>query len=567
MNYRWKFPYKYDNDTVQNLAKSLKIPKSLALVLSSRGMGDTLEAKNYFSPSMDDLHDPFLMDHMDIATDRILQAIKDDELIWVHGDYDVDGTSSTALVCQFIREIGGRCEYYIPDRFEDGYGLSKKSIDIGRKSGASLLITVDVGITAFEPLAYAKSLGMDAIICDHHEPGDELPEHFAILDPLKPGCKYPFKGLSACGVAFKMVHGVAIKLGCPEKAMDYLDYVAISSIADMVPLIDENRAIVHFGLQHLNKATRPGLKGLIDCIGARKAPLTASNIVFGMAPLINAAGRLGDAKRSVEMMMQKDEIAAFRIAQELEEENRKRRLFDTQTFEEAIPMAEELLADGKRRSLVVHKPDWHAGVIGIVASRLVDRFNLPTVLLTSIDGLAKGSCRSVSNFDVHAALKKCDHLLEEYGGHRHAAGLTLKEENVPILRDLFDELAREFISQEMLVPEIDIDAELKFNELSPAFFENLSRFAPFGFSNNKPIFFTRGVKSVNGVRVVGRNTLRFRAIQNNFVIDAVAQNLGHKIDLCTNGKKFSIVYNLETSSFNGQASPQVNIKDIKPDED
>lgn len=567
MNYRWKFKYKDDNDTIQTLAKSLKIPRSLANVLTSRGFLEKKLAETYFAPTLDSLHSPFLMLDMEKAVDRVLKAKDNNEGIWVHGDYDVDGTSSTALVCQFMREIGIKCDYYIPDRFEDGYGLSIKSVDLGMKNGASVLITVDVGITSYEPLAYAKEKGVNAIICDHHEPGDFLPEHYALLDPLTPGDTYPFTGLSACGVAFKLIHGIAIKMGEPERAMKYLDLVAISSIADMVPLVDENRALVYHGLKLLNKNTRPGLRALINCTGIKKGTMNSSNIVFAIAPLINAAGRLGDAKRSVELLMQDDDLAAFRIAQELEDENRKRRLFDQQTFEEAIPIAQELLKDSKRRSLVVHKGDWHAGVIGIVASRLVDKFNVPSILLTNIDGVAKGSCRSVSDFDVHSALKKCDDLLIEYGGHRHAAGLSLKVGNIPELRRRFDELAQKHISKDMLIPEIDIDAELSFNELSPNFLNTLSKFAPFGYSNDKPMFYSKGVRSVNGVKLVGRNTIRFRAIQNNFEINAVGQNLGHKINMCTNGKKFSIVYNLEANGFNGQGAPQINIKDIKPDTD
>lgn len=566
MNYRWKFDKSYDEDDVQNLTKELKIPRSLANVLLSRGLKTTKEVENFFKPSLDDLHDPYLMADMEKAVDRILIAIRNKELIWVHGDYDVDGTASTSMICQFITEIGGRIDYYIPDRFEDGYGLSNKSINYGLERGAKILLTVDVGITSYDQLQYAKSKGLDIIICDHHEPGPMIPEAIAILDPLKPGCPYPFKSLAACGVTFKLVHAIAQKLDIVGMAYSYLDYVAISSAADMVPLIDENRTLVHFGLQILNSNPRPGLKGLIHCTGLKEGTITASNIVFAIAPLINAAGRLGDARRSVEMMMQNDENVAFRIAQILEDENRKRRLFDQKTFEEAIPIAEKFLRENAPRSLVVYGANWHPGVIGIVASRLVDRYNLPSILLTNIDGIAKGSARSISEFDVHSALKQCEDLLLEFGGHKHAAGLSLKVEHLEEFRKRFDDIARTQITQEMLIPEIYVDADLQLNELSPNFFSVLNNFAPYGFSNNKPMFISRGVKSVNGVKVVGNNNIRFRAIQNNFVIDAIGINLLSKIDLCTNGKKFSIVYNLETNNFNGNRSPQLNIKDIRPDE-
>jgi len=565
LNYRWTFKQYYDDETVHNLAKTLNIPKSLAHVLATRGLESKNDAETFFKPSLENLHNPFIMEDMEKAVTRILEAVKRQELIWVHGDYDVDGTASTSMVCQFISSIGGRVDYYIPDRFEDGYGLSNKSIDLALLKKAKILLTVDVGITSYEQLIYAKSKGLDTIICDHHEPGELVPEAYAILDPLKPGCPYPFKSLAACGVAFKLVQGICKTLGDESKAYQYLDLVAISSAADMVPLKGENRIMVHHGLKQLNSKPRPGLNGLIHCTGLRLGKITASNIVYAVAPLINAAGRLGDAKRSVEMMLQQDENAAFRIAQILEDENRKRRLFDQKAFEEAIPMAKKFIEDNAPHSLVIYGEKWHAGVIGIVASRLVDKFNLPSVLLTNIDGIAKGSARSVNDFDVHTALKKCEDILLEFGGHKHAAGLSLKIEHIEEFRRRFDELAKVDISTDMLLPEIVVDAELQFNELSPNFLHSLSKFAPYGFSNYKPVFLTRGVKSVNGVKVVGNNNLRFRAIQNNFVIDAIGQNLASKLQFCTNGKKFTIVYNLELTSLNGAKTPQLIIKDIKPD--
>jgi single-stranded-DNA-specific exonuclease len=565
LNYRWTFRQYYDEETVHNLAKNLNIPKSLAHVLATRGLESKKDAETFFKPSLEHLHDPFIMEDMEKAVERVLDAVRRQELIWVHGDYDVDGTASTSMVCQFISSIGGKVDYYIPDRFEDGYGLSNKSIDLALAKNAKVLLTVDVGITSYDQLNYAKLKGLDTIICDHHEPGELVPEAYAILDPLKPGCPYPFKSLAACGVAFKLVQGICKTMGSEQKSYEYLDYVAISSAADMVPLRGENRILVHHGLKQLNSNPRPGLHGLIHCTGLRLGKITASNIVYAVAPLINAAGRLGDAKRSVEMMLQQDENAAFRIAQILEDENRKRRLFDQKAFEEAIPMAKAFIEANAPHSLVIYGEKWHAGVIGIVASRLVDKFNLPSVLLTNIDGIAKGSARSVNDFDVHTAMKKCEDLLLEFGGHKHAAGLSLKVENVEEFRRRFDELAREAISVDMLMPEIVVDAELQFNELSPNFLHSLGRFAPYGFANYKPVFLTNGVKSVNGVKVVGNNNLRFRAIQNNFVIDAIGQNLASKLNVCTNGKKFSMVYNLELTSLNGAKTPQLIIKDIKPE--
>lgn len=566
MNYHWKFRLEYEKGTDIEFAKRLKIPRSLAQVLISRNIKTSEDVEKFFKPSLSDLHDPFLMKDMDKVVDRLILAVQNKELIWVHGDYDVDGTASTAMVCQFITEIGGEIKYYIPDRFTEGYGLSEKSISLGLSHGAKVLLTVDVGITSYNPLDFARKYDdLDVIICDHHEPGDEVPEVFAVIDPLRPQDDYPFKGLAACGVAFKIIHAMSLKLNCEEKAMSYLDFVALASVADSVPLVDENRILVHHGLSLMNRNLRPGLKGLMYCTGLRGGSMTASNIVFSVAPLINAAGRLGDAKRSVEMMMQKNEIAAFRIAQELEEENRRRRIFDQQTFEEAIPMADELVKDPNCRVLVIHKDTWHAGVIGIVASRLVDRYNMPAVLMTTLEGIAKGSARSISTFDIHSALKKCSDLMIEFGGHRFAAGLSLDIANVPELRRRINDYAHEYLSLEMLKPEILIDAELKLNELSPMFFKTLDFFAPYGFHNIKPVFFSRNVQSVNGIKVFGNNNIRFRAKQNNFVIDAIGNNLAHKISLCTRNKKFKIVYNLEETAHLGARSPQLNIIDIQPE--
>lgn len=563
LNNRWTFRQLPDENTIQKLVKSLKIPRSLVNVLAARGIRTESEAKRFFKPDMRDIHDPFLMYGMDTGVDRIIQAIDKKELIWIHGDYDVDGTASTALMLEFLREVGGRAEYHIPNRFHEGYGLSRFSIDKAKSKGASLLITVDVGITSYDPLEYAKEQGMDAIVCDHHEPGEKMPEALVIIDPMQKHCQYPFKHLSACGVAFKVIQAIAQKLNCEDKAFKYLDLVAVASAADMVPLVGENRTLAYYGLEILNNNPRAGFKGLIDCTQLKFGSITTSNIVYSVAPLINAAGRLGDAKRSVEMMIRKDEIEAFRIAQKLEHENRRRRAFDEQTFEEALPMAEKVISESGARALVLHSPNWHAGVIGIVASRLVDRFNMPTVLMTTIDKIARGSARSINSFDIHNALKLCGHLLIEYGGHKHAAGLSMDEKKVPEFQESFNKIADYEISQDMLIPEILIDAELKLNELSPKFLDVLNKFSPYGFENYKPVFYSKGVTSVNGVKIVGNNHLKFRAYQSHFVIDAIGYNLADKIDVCNAGKPFSIVYNLEENSFNGHPTIQLRIKDLR----
>lgn len=566
MTFNWRISENFDDVTVQNLAKNLSVPKSLVKVLLARGMSDFDKAKKFLSPSLKDLYDPFLMAQMEKTVDRILQAKQAQELIWVHGDYDADGTSSVAMLVDFLRSIGCWALYYIPDRFTEGFGLSENSINKAKAAGATLVITVDVGITAFLPAQYAKKQGLDLIICDHHEPNETEPVAHSILDPLLPNCKYPFKNLSASGVVFKLIQAVGIKLNLGDSVYSYLDLVAIASISDMVPLIDENRIFVHYGVKQINEKPRPGIRGLLYCTGLERGEVLSTNIVYAMAPLINAAGRLGDANRSVEMLLQKDVNMAFRIAQELEDENRKRRLLDQQVFDEAIPIAEELLRFGKHRSLVLHNSSWHAGVIGIVASRLVDRFKVPTILLTTIDGMAKGSARSISNFDIYSALKTNESYLREFGGHRHAAGLTLRVDDVPEFRKKIDDIARSQITEEMLQPEINVDGLLSFNELSPGVLNSLNLLAPFGYANDRPLFVARGVKSVNGIKYIGNNTFKFRAMQNNFVIDAIAPMLAPKSNLVTNGKLFSIVYTIDGIGQGNIKFPQLNIKDIAPDE-
>jgi single-stranded-DNA-specific exonuclease len=566
LTFNWRISENFDDVTVQNLAKLLKVPKSLVKVLLARNFNDYESANKFLYPSLKDLYDPFLMVEMEKTVDRIVKAKENNEIIWVHGDYDADGTSSVAMLTDFLRSIGCKVNYYIPDRFTEGFGLSENSISKAKKVGASLIISVDVGITAYEQAQYAKKLGVDLIIVDHHEPNENIPEAFSILDPLLPGCPYPFKNLSASGVAFKLIQAIGQKLNLGDTIFSYLDLVAIASISDMVPLVDENRVFVHYGVKQINENPRPGIRGLLYCTGLEKGEVLSTNIVYAMAPLINAAGRLGDANRSVDMLIQKDVNMAFRIAQELEEENRKRRLLDQQVFDESIPMAEEMLRFNKHRSLVLHNNTWHAGVIGIVASRLVDRFKVPTILLTTIDGMAKGSARSTNNFDIYAALKANSNFLIEFGGHRHAAGLTLKIEDVPEFRKKIDEIARQKITDEMLQPEITIDEELSFNELSPLVINSLNMLAPFGFANERPLFVARGVRSINGLKMLGNNTFKFRAKQNNFVIDAIAPSLANKAHLITNGKPFSIIYTIDGLGQGNIKFPQLNIKDIAPDE-
>lgn len=523
-------------------------------------MSTPADAQQYFAPRLEDLHDPFLMADMEQAVERIERAIREGETIWIHGDYDVDGTASTAMLVEFLRSVGAKVCYYIPDRLTEGYGVSIQSVNAAIEHKARLLITVDCGITSIEVLSYAQSRGLDVIICDHHEPSDALPPAFAILDPLIPNCSYPFKHLAACGVTFKLIEALCIRRGMHEAAFEYLDYVAVASAADIVPLVGENRILVAYGLRKLNTNPRPGFRGLIDCVGADYGSITTSSIVYGIAPRINAAGRLGDARRAVEMMMQPNPVLAFRIAQSLEHDNRKRRSLDEITFDQARLQAEQVLSTQQRRSLVLHSPTWHPGVIGIVASRLVERFHVPTILLTSSDGIAKGSARSIRNFDIHAALKACEHLLLEFGGHKYAAGLALYPENIPLLAEQFDQLAHQHITEDMLLPELTIDAPMQLVELTPNVLEILPRFAPYGFNNNKPLFLATGVHRVGTIRTQGRNQIRFRTIQSNFAIDAIASLPSDKTSIVQHSSTFSMIFSIEEET---KGVPLLRVRDVR----
>lgn len=566
MNYRWNFQETFDEDAVQNLTSNLNIPKPIAQVLVGRGMTTVDEVDTFFSPDLARLHSPWLMDGMQNAVDRILRAINNREPIWIHGDYDVDGTSSTTLMLHFLHEMGASVDYHIPNRLDEGFGFMPLSVDRAREFGAKVIITVDVGVTAVKTVEYARQCDIDVIICDHHQAAEVLPDALAILDPIKPGCNYPFKDLAACGVAYKLVAAIYDRLGTPERAYSYLDLVAIASAADIAPLADENRIMSHFGLKLLNESPRPGLKGLIDCAGLTLGFLNNASVIFGLAPRINAAGRLGDPRRAVEMMIQDNEFSSFRIAQQLEHDNRMRRAIDEETYDDAARQVDKLLkTNPETRALILHDANWHAGVIGIVASRLVERFHLPTVMLTTIEGIAKGSARSIKTFDIHSALKTCEDLMIEFGGHKHAAGLSLLVENIPELRQRINQIAMTELADQELVPELHIDAELQLNELSPNFIKYLSKFAPYGYSNHRPVFYSKHVVSANGVKIVGNNHLKFRALQNNFAIDAIGFNLGHKIEQCSHGRVFSMVYTLEENTFSGSTMPQVRIKDLRPE--
>jgi len=563
LRYRWIISSISDEQTVQNLARAISVAPTIARILVARDVRTFEQAKQFFRPSLADLHDPFLMDHMDRAVERANRAIENHERMAIYGDYDVDGTNSAAMLYLYFKGQGADVDFYIPDRFTEGYGVSTVGIDRLAEQGVRLIITVDCGITAVDQVRYANSLGIDVIICDHHEPSDEIPPAHAVLDPIKPGCTYPFKFLSGCGVGFKLIQGIASVRGDPEGVHNFLDFVAIAAAADIVPLVGENRSLVSHGLRKLNDSPRPGLRGLLECAGLRRGNLGTSQIVFGLAPRINAAGRLGDARRAVEMLIEEDEIRAFQRAQELESDNRSRRMIDEETFAEAQVMAEEMIARENCRSLVIHNPDWHPGVIGIVASRLVERYYLPTILLTTVDGMAKGSARSIAGFDIHNALKHCEAHIEQFGGHRYAAGLSIREENIAALRRDLNEFALNEITDEMLTPELHIDAEMTIDEITPRFFKITKQFAPFGPGNLRPLFLLRNVEIVGYPRIVGKDHLKFRVRSGSGYIEAIAFGMGKRMSELNGRGRYDLVFNIEENEHRGIITQQLRIHDFR----
>jgi single-stranded-DNA-specific exonuclease len=508
------------------------------------------------------------MKDMHLAVERVDLAIKRGEHVRVYGDYDVDGTTSTSMLYLFLKEIGAQVSYTIPDRFTDGYGLSLAGIEHARRDGVTCLVAVDCGTTAVVPITRARALGIDVIVCDHHEPDRELPPCNALLNPIQQGCPYPFKSLCGCGVGFKFMQAMAQHLKLPEEhVLKYLDFVAVASVADIVPLVDENRILASYGLQLLNGAPRAGFRALFACAGLQAGALQTTNIVFGLAPRINAAGRIGDATRAVRLLTSEDDQVAFEIAQELEADNRSRRTLDEETFAIAQQLIDSTLDRAKDRVIVIHHEHWHPGVIGIVASRVVERYYLPAVMLTTIEGAAKGSARSISGFDIHSALRKSEDLMINFGGHKYAAGLSLDPKNVSALRENLNAYAREAMTDDMLVPEIVVDTPVEAADLTLKFQSVLRQMAPFGPSNAKPVFLMKNLESAGVPRIVGNNHLKFRVRQGingqAVSIDAIGFGLGGKLDRVRSGQKFDVVAVVEDNTYNGRSTMQLRVRDIR----
>lgn len=562
---RWKISDAPDEKSVLALADSLNISNVLSALLIQRGIKNFFEAKTYFRPSLESLNDPFMMDGMQEASIRVINALTNNEKICVYGDYDVDGTCSAALMYLFLKELGADVETYIPNRLTEGYGISVASIDYLKEQGTNLMISVDCGITAVEEIDYAKSLGIETIVCDHHKPKDQIPNAVAVLDPLKPGCDYPFKHLSGAGVAFKLARAVGSRIGQKDMALKYLDLVALAGAADIVPLTDENRILVKEGLDLINSNPRPGIAALIRSARMEPGNLTAGQIVFTIAPRVNAVGRLGDAHRAVELFTTDDHKKAAELAKVLEDENLQRRKIDEVTFSHAVQLVESSVNFEEDLGIVIHEENWHPGVIGIVASRLVEKFHRPTVLLTTIDGVAKGSARSVPGFNIYEALQSCEDMLLQFGGHEAAAGIAIEVEKLDGFRKKFNTILKQNMTEGDILQEVHIDAKISFSEISPKFMRILDQFAPFGPQNMRPVFLSENVSVVYQPRIVGNNHIvtSFKQNGNDKIFDSIGFNLGHFAEQIDKDKNLvDIVYTLETINKDGKVFPQIRLKDI-----
>ena len=569
---RWTLATPPNPETVAHLSKEINVPEPIAKVLVLRGIDDYDKAKAYFRPTLELLHDPFLMDGMERAASRVLDALTRKERIRVFGDYDVDGTNGASMLYMFLKELGADVAFYIPDRIKEGYGISMTGIDRAVEDGAKVFLSVDCGITAVDQVEYANSRGLEVIICDHHEAADTIPNAYAVLDPIKPGDTYPFKSLCGCGVGFKLIQAVAMKLGKESLLPSYLDYVTLASTADIVALTGENRILVRLGLESINKNPRPGMKALIEIAGFKPGNIHTGQIVFGLAPRINAVGRLGDAMRAVKLLTSEDSTEAQLLAKVLEEENMNRRRIDGDTFEEAQMLIESEFDDVEAEAaLVLHQDHWHPGVVGIVASRMVEKYYKPSIMMATVDGVAKGSARSVSGFNIYDALKRCEETILQFGGHKYAAGVTVELAKLDEFKEAFKNAVKELMSDELKVPEIRIDTEISFAEVTPRLIRLLNEFAPFGPSNMRPVFLSRGLELAGAPRIVGKNHLRFKVKQNGNIIDAIGFNLGHLMPKLSAGRKdIECVFSIEENDFgahngNGKRDtiPQLKVKDIK----
>jgi len=570
MNNKWNYqpPTPEEDQASKDLAKELGIHPILCKFLIQRGINTPEEARKFFRPQLSDLHDPFLMKDMDIAVDRLNQALGKKERIMVYGDYDVDGTTAVALVYKFLQQFYSNIDYYIPDRYSEGYGISIQGVDYAYETGVKLIIVLDCGIKAVDEIAYAKEKGIDFIICDHHVPDDILPPAYAILNAKRLDATYPYQHLSGCGVGFKFMQAFAQSNGIEFSHLTpLLDLVAVSVASDIVPIMGENRILTYHGLRQLNSNPSVGLKAIIDVCGLSEKEITVSDIVFKIGPRINASGRIQSGKEAVDLLTEKDFAVAMEKSNQINQYNETRKDLDKTMTEEANAIVDNLEGLVDRRSIVLYNEDWHKGVIGIVASRLTEIYYRPAVVLTRSDEMATGSARSVSGFDVYKAIENCRDLLENFGGHTYAAGLTLRVENVPEFTRRFEEYVSEHILPEQTSAFIDIDAKIDFKDITGRFYNDLKKFNPFGPDNHKPIFSTQNVYDYGTSKVVGRDQehIKLELVDNksNNIMNGIAFGQSAQVRFIKTKRSFDICYTIEENTHK-RGEVQLQIEDIKP---
>ncbi len=565
MDVRWVFRKDIDPERAKSFALELQVPEIIATLLLQRGIDNYQKALTFFKPTENFMNDPFLMKGMDAAVDRVLLAVERKEKILIYGDYDVDGVTSTAVLSIFLKKLGRDVSYYIPDREKEGYGLSIDGIKEGVSRGASLIISVDCGITGHKEVSFAKENNVDFIISDHHEPLESLPEALAILNPKQTDDNYPFKELAGVGVVFKLIQGIVKKADLdPSYADDLIDIVAVGTIADVVPMLHENKLIVKKGLEKINSSPSLGIKTLIDAAGLARGEISTWNIIYGIAPRINAAGRLDTANSCVDLLITDDVNKALNIAYVLETQNRKRQSIDNNILKEALSIVNKKFKPENDYTIVLAKEDWHPGVIGICASRIMERYYRPTIMLSIIDGIGKGSARSIPEFDIYSALKECSEYMIEFGGHKLAAGMTIKKENIERFVNQFEEIASKKLSLDILIPKLKIDGYIVLDDINDEIIRMLKYLEPYVPVNEKPLFASRNLQVVGEPRVLNNNHLKFRVRDQYIVFDAIGFGLGKlKNRLVNKDKNPDMVFHINENNWGGKKTIQLNIKDIK----
>ncbi len=570
---KWIIKESADSAAVERLAAEVGVDRVLAELLVQRGVSTFEEARSFFRPSLDKLHDPFLMQDMDAAVERLRRAIVSGEKILVYGDYDVDGTTAVALVYSFIRRFTSAVDFYIPDRYDEGYGVSFKGIDWASDNGFGLLITLDCGIKARDKVDYAAGKGVDVIICDHHLPEDELPQAVAVLDPKREDCHYPFDDLSGCGVGFKLVQAYSQRYGIPfESLTPLLDLLVVSIASDLVTMVGENRILAHFGLKQLNEHPCQGLLAMITLSNLEPGHITVDDIVFKIGPRINAAGRMESGRMAVELLTSADAAAAMAIGEKINESNNERKNIDREITQEALEMVQSGNCLCSSNATIVYNPKWNKGVVGIVASRLVEAYYRPTVVLTKSNGFVTGSARSIAGFDLYEAIESCADLLENFGGHMYAAGLTLREEKLQEFSARMDSFIAGHVTAEMLTPVVEVDSRLDFAQITPKFFRILKQFQPFGPGNSNPVFMTENVYDAGTGRKVGAGGVHMKLdlIQESqpyHQIPSIAFNMADCFDYIREGNPFDVCYAIVENYYRGNSSIQLRIRDLRERDD